>query len=502
METKGKRAVVIGGGFGGMATAALMARDGFDVTVLERNDRAGGRAREWKKDGFTFDMGPSWYLMPEVFDRYFSLFGEKRADWYDLVRLDPSYRVFFGPGEKVDVRSEPEAAAALFEGIEPGAGAQLRKYLDAAAFKYEVAMREFLYREYRTVFDFLNRRMLVDGLKMKVLGSLDAEVSKRFKDRRLRQILEYEMVFLGTAPKDAPGLYSLLSHVDLTQGVFYPMGGLTAVADAVRRLAESRGARFELSAEADAIRSEGRRAKAVAFRRLDAEGRPTGERGELEADVVVAGADYAHVETSLLDASSRSYGEKYWASRVVAPSMFVVYLGLSKRLEGLAHHNLYFQEDWDRHFDAIFKKPAWPEDPCFYLSAITKSDPGMAPKDGENLFLLVPTAAGLEDDDSTRERYADMALRHAERMLGEKLLDSVKVKRIFSQRDFARDYNAYKGTALGLSHTLGQTAVFRPSLRSRKLSNLLYAGQYTHPGIGVPMVLMAAELAAKAASEL
>lgn len=493
---KKRRVAVVGGGIGGMAAAALLAKDGHEVTVLERNDQAGGRARVWKKDGYTFDMGPSWYLMPEVFERFFGLFGEKREDWYSLQRLEPSYRVLYGPGDHKDVVSNPESAQALFESFEPGAGAKLQRYLADAGYKYDIAIKEFLYREYRSIFDFLNRRMIFEGLKLKVLGKLDDEVSRIFKDRRARQILEYAMVFLGTAPKDAPGLYSIMSHVDLSQGVYYPMGGLAAVANAIRRLAESRGARFELSAEVKKVRIEGGRARGVSVARLGADGQPTGERLELDADAVLANADYAHVETELLDPSSRTYPKRYWEKRVVAPTLFVVYLGLDRTLPSLTHHNLYFQEDWDGHFDTIFKNPAWPQKPCFYVSCISKTDPDMAPPGCENVFLLVPVAAGLKDDDATREAYADMAIRHLEKVTGEKVRPHITVKRIFSQRDYIGDYHAWKGTSLGISHTLGQTAVFRPALRSRKVDGLYYAGQYTHPGIGVPMVLIAAELAA------
>jgi len=491
-----KRIVIVGAGYGGLATAALLAKDGHQVTVLERNDQVGGRARIWKKDGFTFDMGPSWYLMPEVFDRYFSLFGEKREDWYTLKRLEPSYRVLYGKGEARDVSSTPEKLTALFDALEPGAGAKLGEYLKDAAYKYDIAMKEFLYREYRSVFDFMNRRMMVEGLKLKVLGNLDKEVSRVFKDRRTRQILEYAMVFLGTAPADAPGLYSIMSHVDLTQGVFYPMGGLSAIADALYQLGQREGVQYQLGTEVTSIAVQDGVAQAVETRTLDAEGNPTGATRRIEADLIIANADYAHVETELLPPEAVSLPKRYWQKRVVAPSMFIIYLGLDKQLPKLIHHNLYFQEDWTKHFDTIFKKPGWPDKPCFYVSCISKTDPDMAPPGCENVFYLIPAAPGVQDSEEQRQAYADMAISHLEEISGESIRPSIKVQRVFSQRDFSRDYHAYKGTALGISHTLKQTAVFRPALRSKKVSNLLYTGQYTHPGIGVPMVLIAAELTA------
>ena len=490
MKGSGKQVVVVGAGIGGMAAAAQLAKDGFHVTVVERNDQAGGRARIWQKDGYTFDLGPSWYLMPEVFERFFANFGKKTTDYYELVKLDPSYRVFFGPGEMHDVPPDRARTEALFDRLEPGGGAKLARYLDEAAYKYKVAVGEFLYRDYRTLFDFLNWRMMTEGLKLNVLGKLDAAVRRRFADRRARQILEYAMVFLGTSPNDAPAMYALMSHVDLTQGVFYPLGGLSAVAQGLRRLAEEQGVRFLLSTEVTKIATENGRAV-----RVEARG-PDGAAVALPCDAVLANADYAHVETELLDAADRTYPRRYWETRVVAPSMFLLYLGVKKPLEKLVHHNLYFQENWNVHFDAIFKQPAWPEEPCFYVSCISKTDPGMAPPGRENVFVLVPVAAGLDDSDAVREAYAEKTIRHVETVTGEEIAPHIETKRIFSHRDFAGDYRAWQGTALGISHVLLQTAVFRPAMRSKKVANLYFAGQYTHPGIGVPMVMIAAEVSA------
>jgi 1-hydroxy-2-isopentenylcarotenoid 3,4-desaturase len=486
----GDRIVVVGAGIGGMAAAALLARRGFQVTVVERNDQAGGRARIWQQDGYTFDMGPSWYLMPEVFERFFAEFGKKTTDYYELRQLDPSYRVYFGPEEAHDVPPDRAGVEALFEKLEPGGGAKLGRYLDEAAYKYKVAVGEFLYRDYRSIFDFLNWRIMTEGLKLNVLGKLDAAVRRQFGDRRARQILEYAMVFLGTSPNDAPAMYALMSHVDLTQGVFYPVGGLSAVAQGIRRLAEEQGVRFMLNTEATRIVTANGRAICV-----EARG-PDGAPVKLPCDGVVANADYPHVELDLLEPADCSYPQRYWEKRVVAPSMFLMYLGVNKRLESLTHHNLYFQENWDVHFDTIFEKPAWPEAPCFYVSCITKTDAGMAPEGCENVFVLVPVAAGLDDTDEVREAYADNVIRHVEAVTGESIAPHIAVKRIYSHRDFAGETHAWKGTALGISHTLMQTAVFRPAMRSLKVSNLYFAGQYTHPGIGVPMVMISADVTA------
>ncbi|HPC19939.1 MAG: phytoene desaturase [Kiritimatiellae bacterium] len=487
---RGARIVVVGAGIGGLAAAARLAKDGFSVTVIERNDQAGGRARLWKLAGYTFDMGPSWYLMPDAFERFFAHFGRQVSDYYKLRKLDPAYRVFFGPGQSVDIPADRVGQRALFDRLEPGGGGKLDRYLDAAAYKYRVAVDEFLYRDYHSVFDFLNWRMMTEGLKLNVLGKLDAAVRRQFSDRRARQILEYGMVFLGTAPTAAPALYALMSHVDLTQGVFYPMGGLATMARGIQKLAEEQGVQVMLNTEAVRIVTERGRAVGVQARGAD------GAAVSLPCDAVLANADYAHVETELLTPADCSFPRRYWERRVVAPTLLLLYLGINRRLHGLLHHNLYFKPDWDGHFNAIFRRPAWPEEPCFNVSCISKTDPGMAPPGCENMFVLVPVAAGLDDTDEVREAYADRIIRHLERMTGEAIAPHIQVRRIYSHRDYAADYHAWQGTALGLAHTLMQTAVFRPPLRSRKVRNLHYAGQYTHPGIGVPMVLIAAEVVA------
>ena len=482
-----RKAVVIGAGVGGLASAALLARAGLQVTVLEKNDSVGGRARIWKEGGFTFDMGPSWYLMPDVFESFFALFGRRREQYYRLEELSPYYRVFFQPREWVDVTSDRSQVLELFESFEAGGAKQLEKYLDRARYKYDVAMKEFLYRDYGSVFDFLNARMLIEGTRLNVFGRLDRSVRRYFSDRRARQILEYAMVFLGTSPQAAPALYSIMSHVDLNLGVHYPIGGLSAVSTGIAKLAEEQGAQIRLDAEVKRIRVDEGSGRAT---------RVVTAEDELEADVVLVNADYAFSETNLLERKFQSLPAGYWKRRVFAPSMFILYLGLNRSLKNLVHHNLYFSEDWYQHFDTIFKVPSWPQEPCFYLSCISKTDLKMAPKGHENVFVLVPVAPGLDDSESFRERYAEQVIEHIEKVIGEEIRSSIVVRRIFSHRDFIGDYNAYLGTALGLAHTLSQTAFFRPAFRSKKVENLYYAGQYTHPGVGVPMVLIAAQVAA------
>ncbi|NCC12635.1 MAG: phytoene desaturase [Spirochaetia bacterium] len=480
-----KQAVVIGGGFGGLSSAALLARDGWDVTLLEKLDSLGGRARHWKSEGYTFDLGPSWYLMPEVFERYFSLFGKERKDYFNLLPLDPYYKVFFGEGESAQLSPRQEENIALFESFEPGGGEALSRYIEQATYKYDVAMKEFLYKDYKHLGEFFNKRIMTEGLRLGIFKKLDKFVGTYVDDRRARQILEYAMVFLGTNPVDAPAIYSIMSHVDQQLGVFFPDDGMAGAAQGFVRLCEELGVHLVTGQEV--LEIETKEGKAVGVKTADS---------YYPADVVVSGADYHHIDQEVLDVKDSQYSERYWEKRVVAPSMFIAYLGINRKLKNLEHHNLYFAENWHTHFDTIFKDPSWPENPCFYLSCISKSDPKTAPEAGENVFLLVPVAPGLDDSDEQRQAYLAHVLTHVKEVTGEDLTKDVTVQRIYTHRDFIEDYHAYKGTALGLSHTLMQTAIFRPRNRSKKIENLFYTGQYTHPGVGVPMVLIASEIVA------
>lgn len=321
MTATTKKAVVIGAGFGGLATAALLAKQGLDVVVLEKNDDVGGRAMVYREAGHTFDMGPSWYLMPDVFDAFFESLGAKAEDLFELVRLDPSYRIFFGPDDYLDIRADLEPNIALFESIEPGSGAKLREYLDQAAYQYDVALKEFLYRDYQTVFDFFNKRTMTEGRKLHVFENLAKYTKRYFASDRLRKVLSYSMVFLGGSPSNTPSLYCILSHVDFNLGVWYPMGGIGVVAQALRRLAEGFGAKVRVGCEATRI----------AVKNGRAEGVYAGDEF-FPADYVVANADYPHVETALLEPQARTYSERYWRSRTLAPSAFMLYLGFNRRL--------------------------------------------------------------------------------------------------------------------------------------------------------------------------
>lgn len=474
-----RRAVIVGAGFGGLSAAILLARQGLNVTLLEKGPGPGGRARVYRDGGFTFDVGPSWYLMPDVFQAFFDRIGHRVENHFRLVRLDPSYRIYFGADDFVDIAADLEANVALFEAIEPGAAARFREYLRIAERKYSIAISEFLYKDYRHVFDFLNRRTLVEGRNLHVFESLDRYARRFFHSARLRSILEYSMVFLGGSPTNTPALYSLMSHVDFDLGVWYPLGGMGSVVNALLGIAQSCGVDARFNCPAAKVLTEGGRAVGV---------RTT--QGDLDTDVVVVNADYPHAEMDLLDEGSRSYPASYWSKRTLAPSAFMLYLGIKGSLPELLHHTLSFRHDWTAHFDSIFRSPAWPQKPSIYVNCPTRTDASMAPEGHEAITVLVPLAPGLDDDDDARERYEALVLGEVEAILAESLDGRIVSRRVFGPRDFRLEFNAYRGTALSLSHTLLQSAAFRPSHRSRRVRGLYYTGQYTHPGIGVPMALI------------
>ncbi len=486
-----KKVVVIGAGFGGLAAAALLAKKGFKVTLLEKNEQPGGRARVLREQGFVFDMGPSWYLMPEVFEDFFSAFGKKPSDHYSLKRLDPNYRCFFGDARVEDIPADIEGVKKVFERFEVGSSKLLDKYMSAAKFQYDTAMKDFMKREYRSIFDFFNWDLITKGLKLHIFESLDKFAKRFFKSPEIRKVLEYTVVFLGGSPDNTPALYSIMSHVDFGLGVWYPMGGLGELAKAFEKVCVEQGVDIRYNNNVKLISSSGGKATKVIT-----------DKGEYEADIVVNNADYHFSETELLDAADVTYPESYWESRKMGPSAFLIYLGLNKKMNNLLHHNLYLDESWGEHFKSIFDDLKWPDSPSYYVCCPSKTDGSVAPKGHENIFVLVPIAAGLEDTPEIREKYFDKTVSHMEKLTGEEIRSNIVFSKTFAHKDFSRLYNAYKGTALGMSHTLFQTAVFRPSHRSKKLSNLFYTGSYCHPGIGMPMVIISSQIVADEVARL
>jgi 1-hydroxy-2-isopentenylcarotenoid 3,4-desaturase len=482
----GKKVVIIGGGLSGLSSAALLGREGYAVTVVEKHSVPGGVARVARENGFVFDMGPTWYLMPEVFEHFFELFDKNISDYYELVELDPSYQVFFEGKGNVTLSRDREANKKIFDLFEPDGGEKLDRYLANSAVKYSIAVNEFLYREFTGFFQFLNMRVLRDGLKLNIFRRLDAFMNKYFTSSEARKVLGFNTVFLGSSPYKTPALYSLMSHADLTQGVFYPMGGIGSMVEALHKLGEEQGVTYRFSENATKIEVTDRKTTGV-----------TTDKGFISADIVLSSVDYHYTDTTLLDKPYANYSHTYWKKRVMAPSTFLIFLGLTKKVENLMHHNFFFVEDWEGNFRMIFDEKSWPEHPSYYVGVPSKTDTTLCPEGGETLFILVPVAPGLDDPDEFRERYAENVLVHLEGLTGQEIRSHIAYKRIISHRDFIDGNNIYKGSSLGLAHTLFQTALLRPSHRSKKVPNLYYTGHYTQPGIGMPMQLIGSELVAK-----
>ena len=474
-----QRVLVIGAGFAGLAAATSLADKGYDVTLLEKNSLPGGRARVFNANGFTFDMGPSWYWMPDVFETYFARFGKKPSDYYNLVRLDPSYTVVFGPDEAVDLPAGLDKLEALFESIEPGSGQNLRNFLKQASYKYEVGINKFVWKPSRSVTEFMSLKLLYDVTRLDVFQSFATHARKFFKHPRLLEIVEFPVLFLGATPQDTPAMYSLMNYAEMAMGTWYPMGGMHEIVRAMVSLAEEKGVKMLLNQTVQKIDVVNGKATQVVT-----------DEGIFETDVVVAGADYNHVETGLVTPENRNYDDAYWSKRVMAPSSLLFYLGVDKRIPRLQHHNLFFDDDFRRHAQEIYETPRWPSKPLFYASAPSKTDPTVAPEGCENLFLLIPVAPDLPDDDATRERYFDIIMTRLEAYVGENVRDHIVFKRSYAHRDFKSDYNAFRGNAYGLANTLMQTAFLKPSLKNKRVNNLFYTGQLTVPGPGVPPSLI------------
>ncbi|WP_276300905.1 phytoene desaturase family protein [Halorussus lipolyticus] len=529
MQLSDRSVVVVGSGFGGLSTACYLADAGADVTVVEKNEQLGGRASVLERDGFRFDMGPSWYLMPDVFERFFGHFGRSPAEYYELEHLHPHYKIFFKDGDRVTVTADREETKATFEEYEPGAGEALDAYLAEAEDTYQIGMEHFVYTDRPRFRDYVDLDVFRHARGLTFLGSMQDHVEDYFNHPKLQQIMQYTLVFLGGSPKNTPALYNLMSHVDFNLGVHYPrakdgaatdggatdgrVAGGTAPGDEADRTATDEGtdqtAPGGMGVVVDAIAEMGRE-MGVEYRTdsevesiLGSAGnfRVETTDGFLQADLVVSDADYAHTEQELLPPQSRQYDADYWDSRTYAPSAFLLYLGVEGDVDGLEHHTLVLPDDWNTHFDKIFEDPAWPDNPAYYLCVPSETDDSVAPEGHSNLFALVPIAPGLDDSPETRQRYRDFVLDDIAENTGVELRDRIVVEESFCVSDFTERYNSIQGTALGLAHTLRQTGPLRPGHRSSEVPGLYFTGSFTTPGIGVPMCLISGQHTADALLE-
>jgi phytoene desaturase len=477
---------VIGAGFSGLSAAAYLSVEGYDVHVFEKNTTAGGRARQLRtEEGYVFDMGPSWYWMPDVFERFFKDFGYTVADGYDLRLLDPSFEVVFDKGETVSIPSDYSQLKTIFEKIEKGSADKLEQFMNEARHKYETGMKDLVYMPGISVREFADAKIVKEAFRLQIFSSFSKHVRKYFSNPKLISLMEFPVLFLGAMPQDTPALYSLMNYAGLKLGTWYPLGGFGKVIDFMQLICQRQGTTFHFDSPVEKIIVEEKSVQSIVV---------NGEK--ISVDAVIASADYHHIENDLLPEADRNYPEKYWNKKTFAPSSLIYYLGVSKKINALQHHTLFFEEDLFQHSVEIYKSPEWPSRPLFYACCPSKTDSSVAPEGHENLFLLMPVAPGLEDNATVREKYFKVMMKRLEIHTGEKIEEYIDYKKSYCINDFITDYNAYKGNAYGLANTLMQTAFLKPKIRNKKISNLFYAGQLTVPGPGVPPSLISGKIAA------
>lgn len=478
---------IIGAGFAGISAAAYLSKQGYQVDVYEKNADIGGRARQLITDnGYLFDMGPSWYWMPEVFEKFFNDFGYKAADFYELQLLDPGFSVVFGADDVLNIPANFEELCRLFESIETGSAEKLREFLAEAAYKYNIGMGKLVYKPGLSLLEFADLDLIKGLFKLQVFTSFSAHVKKYFKDPRLIALMEFPVLFLGAMPEDTPALYSLMNYAGLKLGTWYPKGGFGKVINAMKNIAEMQGAKFHTNAAVSAIDVKENQVVSLAS-----------ERGTHLYDGLIAAADYHHVEEKLLNTAERNYSEKYWDNRVLAPSCLIFYLGVTTKVARLNHHTLFFDEDLKQHSQEIYKQAQWPTKPLFYVCCPSVTDPSVAPAGHENLFVLMPLATDIEDPEAIREQYFEVIMDRLEAYTGTPIRQHLDYKKSYCVSDFVTDYNSFKGNAYGLANTLMQTANLKPTLKNKKINNLFYAGQLTVPGPGVPPSIISGNLAAQ-----
>ena len=478
-----KNIAIIGSGFSSLSAACYLAKAGHNVTIYEKNDALGGRARQFKAEGFTFDMGPSWYWMPDVFDKFFNDFGKKVSDYFTLTKLSPAYRVYFGKDDFIDIEDSPEKICKKFESIEKGSGEKLKKYLKIAKENYEIGVTDMLYKMPGNSPLELVSKKTIKRVRF-FLSNIRKDVQRDFKNPKLRSILEFPVLFLGAKASNTPAFYNFMNYADFGIGTFQPPNGFHDLVNAMVDLGKSLGVKYKVNHELSKINIKNKKVENIMIN-----GKST------DCDLILSGADYHHTE-SLLPIKSRQYNNKYWKSRVFAPSSLLFYVGFNKKLKNVQHHNLIFDTDFNKHAEEIYDSPKWPTDPLFYANFTSKTNNKTAPEGSENAFFLIPIAIDLIDNEETRDRYFEKIIKKMELYTGQELKDSITYKRSFCVNDFKDQYNSYGGNAYGLANTLFQTAFLRPNIKSKLVQNLYFCGQLTVPGPGVPPAVVSGELVA------
>jgi len=486
-----QKIAIIGSGFSGLSAAAYAAKAGHEVHVFEKHNQPGGRARQFTTpNGYVFDMGPSWYWMPDIIERFFNDFNCTSADFYELISLNPQFEMIF-EDNKIMIPEKYEDLKELVNKIEPGAGKNLDLFMKAAAHKYQVGMQNFVTKPSHSWLEFTSFEVLKASLKLDLLTNFRQYVSKYFTDSKLKALMEFPVIFLGASPKKIPALYSLMNYGGYVLGTHYPMGGFYQLVLAMQKVAQQQGVVFHFNSEVEKINVANELVQSLTI------------NGEIHYfDSVIGSSDYHHTE-SLLPKAYKNYDETYWKNRTFAPSCLIYYLGINEKVPNLKHHTLFFENDLDEHIDSIYKEKKWPENPLFYVCAPSKTDPNVAPKNGENLFLLMPLATSLHDDENIREAYLKQMLKRIEKHTQTtNLYDKLAYKKSYCVSNFISDYNAYGGNAYGLANTLNQTAVLKPKIKNKKIANLFYTGQLTVPGPGVPPSIISGKIVAHEVDQL
>jgi phytoene desaturase len=479
------KVIVIGSGFSGLSTAAYLSAEGHDVHVFEKNETAGGRARQLKVNNYLFDMGPSWYWMPDVFEKFFSDFNYKVSDFYKLKLLNPSFDVVFPLGETMSVPEKYSDLSRMFESIENGSAAQLDKFMEEAKYKYETGMGNLVYNPGLSLLEFADIELIKGTFRLQVFTSFRKHVRKFFSNPKLISLMEFPVLFLGAMPQDTPALYSLMNYAGLKLGTWYPEGGFGEVINAMMEVGKRNGVKFHFNSPVEKILVQDNKTNGIIV---------NGEK--IECDAIIASADYHHVESKLLPESHRNYKESYWDKKTFAPSSLIFYIGLNTKIKHLQHHTLFFDEDLELHSIEIYKDPKWPSNPLFYVCCPSQSDDSVAPEGHENLFFLMPLAPGLKDTEELREKYFKIMVDRLGKHIQQDITDHIDYKKSYCVKDFVSDYNSFKGNAYGLANTLMQTANLKPSIRNKNIKNMFYTGQLTVPGPGVPPAIISGKVAA------